>query len=138
MTFGEKVKALREEKGMSQDALAKEIGVTGRSVRNWELKNLVPRNGVVYEKLAKALGCETAYLVSSEDAFVTEASEKYGSRGETQARMILEQAAAMFAGGGLSEDDKVAFMDEIQALYLDSKERSRKFTPKKYRKTRKK
>lgn len=78
MTFGEKVKALREEKGMSQDALAKEIGVTARSVRNWELKNLVPRNGVVYEKLAKSLGCETAYLVSSEDAFVTEASEKYG------------------------------------------------------------
>ena len=28
----------------------------------------------------------------------------------------------MFAGGELSDEDKTAFMDEIQSLYLDSKE----------------
>ena len=38
----------------------------------------------------------------------------------------------MFAGGELSDDDKTAFMDEIQMLYLDSKKRAKKFTPKKY------
>ena len=30
--------------------------------------------------------------------------------------------------------DEIAFMDEIQMLYLDSKKRAKKFTPKKYRK----
>lgn len=38
----------------------------------------------------------------------------------------------MFAGGELSDEDKTAFMDEIQMLYLDSKKRAKKFTPKKY------
>ena len=42
------------------------------------------------------------------------------------------QAAAMFAGGSLTDEDKIAFMDEIQSLYLDSKRRAKKFTPKKY------
>ena len=49
-----------------------------------------------------------------------------------QAQQILEQAAAMFAGGSLTDEDKIAFMDEIQSLYLDSKRRAKKFTPKKY------
>lgn len=132
MTFGEKVKTLREEKGLSQAALAKAIGVTGRTVRNWELKNLYPRKGEIYDKLANALGCETAYLVSSQEAFITQASEEFGPRGAVQAAQILEQAAAMFAGGDLSDEDKTAFMDEIQELYLDSKKRAKKFTPKKY------
>ena len=38
----------------------------------------------------------------------------------------------MFAGGELSDEDKTSFMDEIQLLYLDSKMRAKKFTPKKY------
>ena len=33
----------------------------------------------------------------------------------------------MFAGGELSDEDKTAFMDEIQSLYLDSKRRAKKF-----------
>ena len=66
------------------------------------------------------------------EAFITEAAEQYGSRGAKQAQQILEQAAAMFAGGELTDDDKTAFMDEIQMLYLDSKKRAKKFTPKKY------
>ena len=36
------------------------------------------------------------------------------------------------AGGALTDEDKIAFMDEIQSLYLDSKRRAKKFTPKKY------
>ena len=38
----------------------------------------------------------------------------------------------MFAGGELSDEDKTALMDEIQMLYLDSKMRAKKYTPKKY------
>ena len=46
--------------------------------------------------------------------------------------LYQKQAAAMFAGGSLTDEDKIAFMDEIQSLYLDSKRRAKKFTPKKY------
>lgn len=132
MTFGEKLKTLRTTKKMSQAQLAQELGVALRTVSGWENQNRYPKKRELYQSLADILGCDISYLMSEEESFITEASEQYGSRGAKQAQQILEQAAAMFAGGELSDEDKTAFMDEIQMLYLDSKQRAKKFTPKKY------
>jgi len=134
MTFGEKVQNLRKAKDMSQTQLANAIGVALRTVRGWEIEGRYPKQHDLYQKLADVLGCDVSYLTAKGESFITEAAEQYGSRGAKQAQLILEQAAAMFAGGELSDEDKTAFMDEIQMLYLDSKERAKKFTPKKYRK----
>ena len=132
MTFGEKVKNLRKTKNMKQIQLADAIGVSLRTVRGWEVEGRYPKQHDLYQKLADTLGCNISYLMSEGESFITEATEQYGSRGAKQAQQILEQAAAMFAGGELSDEDKTAFMDEIQTLYLDSKKRAKKFTPKKY------
>ena len=132
MTFGEKVKTLRTTKKMSQAQLAQELGVALRTVSGWENQNRYPKKRELYQNLADILGCDISYLMSEEESFITEASEQYGSRGAKQAQQILEQAAAMFAGGELSDEDKTALMAEIQMLYLDSKQRAKKFTPKKY------
>ena len=132
MTFGEKVKTLRTTKKMSQAQLAQELGVALRTVSGWENQNRYPKKRELYQSLADILGCDISYLMSEEESFITEASEQYGSRGAQPAQQILDQAAAMFAGGELSDEDKTAFMDEIQMLYLDSKQRAKKFTPKKY------
>lgn len=132
MTFGEKVKNLRKTKGLSQTQLAEAIGVTNRAVRSWEVEGRYPKQHDLYYKLADILSCDISYLMTEGESFITEATEQYGSRGAKQAQQILEQAAAMFAGGELSDEDKIAFMDEIQMLYLDSKQRAKKFTPKKY------
>lgn len=132
MTFGEKVKTLRTTKKMSQAQLAQELSVALRTVSGWENQNRYPKKRELYQNLADILGCDISYLMSEEESFITEASEQYGSIGAKQAQQILEQAAAMFAGGELSDEDKTAFMDEIQMLYLDSKQRAKKFTPKKY------
>lgn len=134
MKFGEKVKELRREKGISQTELGKYVGVTLRTVRGWEVEGRYPKKREIYSQLAEVLGCDLSYLLTEEESFITTASELYGSRGAKQAEHILEQTAAMFAGGDLSEDDQIAFLNEIQSLYLDSKKRAKKFTPKKYRK----
>ena len=132
MTFGEKIKTLRKSKGMSQSELANQIGVTYRTIRGWEVEGRYPKQSNLYQKLANVFQCDVSYLMSEDEAFITEASEQFGNRGAKQAQQILEQAAAMFAGGELTDEDKTAFMDEIQSLYLDSKKRAKKFTPKKY------
>ena len=132
MTFGEKVRSLRKERKMSQQELASMVGVSYRTIRSWEVEGRFPKQNVLYQKLADALQCDVSYLMSENEAFITEASEQFGNRGAKQAQQILEQAAAMFAGGSLTDEDKIAFMDEIQSLYLDSKRRAKKFTPKKY------
>ena len=128
MTFGEKVQNLRKAKNMSQTQLADAIGVSLRTVRGWEIEGRYPKQHDFYQRLSDVLGCDVSYLTTEGESFITEATEQYGSRGAKQAQLILEQAAA------ISDEDKTAFMDEIQMLYLDSKERAKKFTPKKYRK----
>ena len=132
MTFGEKIRNLRKSKNMNQTQLANSIGVSLRTIRGWEAEGRYPKQHDLYQKLADTLGCDVSYLMTEEESFITEAAEQYGSRGARQAQQILERAAAMFAGGELTDEDKTAFMDEIQTLYLDSKKRAKKFTPKKY------
>lgn len=40
--FGERLKALRLAKGISQEELGKRLGVTKQTVSNWELENVTP------------------------------------------------------------------------------------------------
>ena len=132
MTFGEKIRSLRKGKKVSQQELASMVGVSYRTIRSWEVEGRYPKQNILYQKLADALQCDVSYLMSENASFITEASEQFGNRGAKQAQQILEQAAAMFAGGSLSDEDKIAFMDDMQMLYLDSKRRAKKYTPKKY------
>ena len=107
MTFGEKVKNLRKNKGLNQTQLADAVGVSLRTVRGWEIEGRYPKKHDLYQKLADILSCDISYLMTEEEAFITEASEQFGNRGAKQAQQILEQAAAMFAGGELSDEDSL-------------------------------
>ena len=93
MTFGEKVRSLRKEKKMSQQELASMVGVSYRTIRSWEVEGRFPKQNVLYQKLADALQCDVSYLMSENEAFITEASEQFGNRGARQAQQILEQAS---------------------------------------------
>lgn len=132
MTFGEKVKDARAKSNLSQPDLAKLIGVSTRTIAHYEAGKTYPRTLEVYDRLAKALHVDVNYLRTENEEFMTEVGEKYGSRGQAQAQAILEQSRSLFAGGELSPEDEIAFIQEIQQLYLDSKKRAKKYTPKKY------
>lgn len=132
MTFGEKVKELRTLHGWSQEALAKSIGVSRRTIAAYEAGSVYPRKRETYEKLAEVLETEVPYLRTENEQFMEEVGEKYGRRGVLQAKDILEETAQLFAGGTLSPEDELAFITEMQRLYLDSKERAKKFTNKRY------
>ena len=132
MTFGEKVKELRLLHEWSQEALAKAAGVSRRTIAAYESGSVYPRNRETYEKLSKALETDVQYLRTENEEFMEEVSEKYGRRGVLQAKDILEETAQLFAVGTLSAEDELAFITEMQRLYLDSKERAKKFTNKRY------
>lgn len=132
MTFGEKIKTLRNEKGWSQDELAKKLGVNRRAISCYENGTSYPRTMERYQQLAEIFGVEVNYLRTENEVFMKEVGAQYGRRGILQAKDILEQTAQLFAGGSLSDEDQLAFMTEMQQLYLDSKQRAKKYTPKKY------
>ena len=135
MKFGEKVREERTKKGLTQPELGKLVGVTKRTIIGWESGERYPQKRELYDKLASVFGVPSNYLASEDEEFITAASEQYGIKGERDAKAVLAQAAAVFAGGELSDEDRLTFMTEIQQLYLESKDiAAKKFTPKKYRK----
>ena len=130
MNFAEKIRRLRHDLGWTQERVANEIGITKRSIVKYEKGQTYPRDRDVIGRLARVFGVETNYLMTEDDEFVAEAAEKYGPKGRIQAQALIDAAEALFAGGELTDDDKLAFVHEIQELYLDSKERAKRFRPK--------
>ena len=85
MKFGEKVKELRTKMNLSQPELAKALGVSTRTIAAYESCNSYPRRQEMYDKLAEIFGVSVDYLRTENDAFLTEAGEQYGRRGQLQA-----------------------------------------------------
>lgn len=132
MTFGEKVKEKRKKLGLTQKALADQIGVTSRVISSYETDSSFPRTRDAYKKIADALGVNVNYLLSDDEAFILEAKENFGYRGKKGAEKLLQEVTGLFAGGEMAEEDMDEFMLAIQEVYVDTKKRNKKFTPKKY------
>ena len=134
MKFGEKLREQRNKAGLSQEELGKAVGMTRRTLINYESGNSYPQDRNVYFKLAEYFKVDVNYFLTEDEEFLTLAAETYGRRGQEQANHILAQASALFAGGELSEVDQLAFLHSMQSMFLESKKIARdKFTPKKYR-----
>ena len=56
------------------------IDVYKRQVRGWEIEGRYPKKHDLYQKLADILSCDISYLMTEEEAFITEASEQFGNR----------------------------------------------------------
>ena len=135
MKFGDKVREQRENAGLTKEKLAKAIGTTARTIANYESGVSYPQDRGVYDKLANLFDVDVNYFYTENEEFLLLAAKNYGKKGLEQANAILEQTAALFAGGELSEIDQIAFLHTMQSLFLESKQIARdKFTPKKYRK----
>ena len=132
MTFGEKVRAERKKLGLTQTELAEKMGVSLRTISTWERDAALPRNRKTYEKLAEVLNVSRSYLLNDDEAFIMDASEKYGYRGKQGAEKLTREITGLFAGGTLEEEDMDALMFAVQKAYVDAKEKNKKYTPKKY------
>ena len=132
MTFGEKVRELRENKGLSQTELGRAVGASLRAVRSWETEGCYPKKYEIYGNLAKALDCDINYLMTDEAAFVTKAEENFGYRGKRGAQKLVKEINGLFAGGELAEEDMDNFLLAVQQAYIDAKKRNKKkYSPKK-------
>lgn len=55
MKFGEKVRDLRKKNSLTQDELAKCLGVSKRTIIGWERDGRYPRNVEILEKMADSI-----------------------------------------------------------------------------------
>ena len=134
MDFSEKIKNARLAKGMSQSSLARESGISLRTVQNYELGARMPKKRETYTHLARALGISEDVLLDENAAFVIRANEEYGHNAAKQAWDLVSDFSAMCAGGSLEDEDMDAVMQARQEAYWEAKKNNRKYVPKKYRK----
>ena len=131
MKFSERLKQLREERGMTQAQLAKESGVSSRMIQRYESGSYRPRLAAA-EQIAKALNVTANQLLGTDGMLVAQAAEQYGARGAKQAELLTAEVTGLFAGGELAQDDMDIMMQAIQDAYWIAKKKNKKYTPKKY------
>lgn len=131
MTFGEKLRKIRVEKGLKQSELAKAANLGLNTISNYESGKTYPKKREIYDTLASILGVDSDYLRNENEEFVTEAAERYGYRGQQQADQLIQQFGGLFAGGELSESEKDGVMKALQDIYWEcKKENVDKYTQK--------
>ena len=70
MTFGERIRELRTQKGLTRPQLADSIGVSVRTVKSYELGTSLPKTRETYQKLAEFFDVNINYLLAKDEQFI--------------------------------------------------------------------
>ena len=122
MTFGEKLKLYRKMKNITQRDLAKIAGLGFNTISNYERGQTYPQNREIYARLAQILEIDTDFLHNENDDFINEAEARYGKRGRSQAEQLVEDARGLFAGGELTEEEKLGVLRALQDVFWECKD----------------
>ena len=133
MLFGEKLRQLRLANGYTQEKAAGALGVTVRAYQNYEACRVYPKNTAIFGKAASIFEVTADYLLSDEDRYIMDASERGGPRARKDVAELVTELGGFFAGGEFSEEDKDKVMKTINDLYWNAKESNKKYTPSRFR-----
>ncbi len=130
MAFKERLKEKRKEAGLSQAELATLVGVTSRTVQNYELGTRKPQNMEIVQSLAEALHTTADYLLGNTDRQIMAAYVRGGAKAAREVEELVKEISGLFAGGELDEAEKDAVMAALTRAYWDAKEENKKYAPK--------
>lgn len=132
--FPEKLRQSRKRVRLSQSQLAERVGVTQRSMTNYECGRAQPRKKVL-RKMAEELHVTVEYLTNDSvddpqagrlrEERLSTARALFGRRGEQEMNELMERNAAFFAGGSVDQETKDAFFDALMTAYITCKNEAR-------------
>ena len=125
MKFGEKVRDLRKKHSLTQDELAKCLGVSKRTVIGWERDGRYPRNVEILEKMADIFHVPLTYIQPDQSLFIERAAATYGKKGKIEAQHLAFELTELFASGELTPQDMDGIMYEMHKAYFKYREQKR-------------
>ena len=125
MKFGAKVRDLRKKNNLTQDELAKCLGVSKRTIIGWERNERYPRNVDVLEKMSDIFHVPLTYLQPDQALFIERAAATYGKNGKSEAQYLAFELTELFASGELSPQDMDGIMYEMHKAYFKYREQKR-------------
>lgn len=123
--FGAKLRKYRLAQGLSQRALAERVGVSIRSLINYEQGVCQPRDHEVLRRLARELKTSVDYLLGTSERNALEAYSNTAWNGAEAVDELVSRLTTLFAGGYLNEQDRDAAMEAISQAYWESCRASR-------------
>ncbi len=126
MKFGEKLKILRMQNHLTQTALAEKLGVSLRTLQNYETCKIYPKQTEIYARIARLFGVTTDYMLGDDPDPAETRLIPPAEHASRQAQELILSAGSLFAGGHLSEEDMDKVLCTINELYWDAKRRQQK------------
>lgn len=121
MKFCEKVRMLRKQHKYTQQELANLLGVSLRTITNYESGERYPQRRELYTHLGEIFNVNPDYFLTENDEEPTQTVTQPSPGSRQYADDLIQQVSGLFAGGHLSETDKDAVMRALQEAYWDSK-----------------
>lgn len=115
MTFGEKLKKLRDDNNVSQKDFASKFKVSAGTVSNWESDRRFPDKDTLL-KIAEFFNVTTDFLLGNSKAETSYKEQSYEE--------FMESAKAFFMDA--SPEDQEAIARDISNLYWESRQKDKK------------
>ena len=127
MTFAEKLNHLRKARHLSQKEVSEIVGITRKTINQYESGITVPKSEKTYEKIAELFEVPISFLKEeSDDDFVNAARYAHGESGKVEGERLVNQIAGLYAGGRLSDGDAANLILALQKAYWEIKEEKEK------------
>lgn len=121
MEFKDRLRVKRRAKKISQEKLGNLVGVTGRTIQNYELGKRYPSNLSIVKKIAAELDVTPEYLLGTSDD-ISQAEKSASQRADE----IVAEITGLFASGELSSAEKEKMIRAIDYAYYDEVVRRQK------------
>lgn len=126
-TMGERIKALRTKKGLSQDELAKILSMNRANISNYErnVNTNIPSN--ILDKLADLFGVTVDYIMCRTDNIDGDSVPQWATLKDGRDLMkFLQQTDIMFDGVPVSDEEKNRLQGYMEAMFWDAKQKNKK------------
>lgn len=139
--FGARLYKLRTENGMSRQDLAEQCGIVAATIFNYEKGTRIPYADTALKMahvfgltVEEFLGMDNPYAEMMKARAVDEVGRLFGHKSAESAQVYLDGANALLAGGTLSVEEQMDFIDIMRKVLIDAEIRAKEqYTPHKFR-----
>lgn len=130
-SFSDRLKQLRNEKGLLQRELAEHLKLSRVAITQYENGNRVPDQEII-NKIADYFGVSLDYLMGKTDIRNPYIPDEYAQKHKvtkrdlTQYEDFIEQAGIFFMDDEVAEEDKEKLFRDISELFWKAKEMNKK------------
>ncbi|MDO5301327.1 MAG: helix-turn-helix transcriptional regulator [Tissierellia bacterium] len=121
MEFGEKIKILRRDRGWTQQELADLLGLSLRTIKNYERGDSSPKNPQIYRAIGDLFQVDVDYLYREGDYPLSVVAGEAGFEAYQLMKKALQAAGDAFSDEGVDQRVKDSLMRRLWDLYWENK-----------------